>query len=126
MSKTKGKVVIKNRPGGSLVAIIADQDEVTGFLLAGIGQVDKGRRNFLIVDAKTTQTQISTAFIEFTTRDDIAVLLISQVVANDIRHLLDEYTQLVPTILEIPSKGNPYDPDKDYIMVRIKKMLGQD
>ena len=56
---------IKGRPEGSLIAIIADevrrsalpigpelaQDTVTGFLLAGVGNVDAKRKsNFLIVD----------------------------------------------------------------------------
>jgi len=40
--------------------------------------------------------------------------------------LLDDYEQLLPTLLEIPSKDHPYDPAKDYIMQRIKKMLGLD
>eukprot|EP01121_Diplochlamys_sp_Union-15-3_P021861 TRINITY_DN908_c0_g1_i1.p1 TRINITY_DN908_c0_g1~~TRINITY_DN908_c0_g1_i1.p1 ORF type:complete len:131 (+),score=25.76 TRINITY_DN908_c0_g1_i1:84-476(+) len=117
---------MKPTPGGSLVAVIADTDTITGFLLAGVGQVEKGKKNFLVVDNKTTQAQIAEAFKELTSREDIAVILISQVVANDIRHLLDEYDQLVPTVLEIPSRGVPYDPDKDFIMVRIKKMLGQE
>jgi V-type H+-transporting ATPase subunit F len=47
-------------------------------------------------------------------------------VAEDIRYLLDDYEQLVPTILEIPSKDHPYQPDKDYIMLRIKRLLGVD
>ena len=83
------------------------------------------------------------AFKSFTTRDDIAVLLISQQVpaalaglvfrvadisapqiADDLRHLLEEYDQVVPTILEIPTKNHPYDPSKDFMMSRLKKMLG--
>lgn len=47
-------------------------------------------------------------------------------IADVIRHLLDDYEQLLPTILEIPSKDHPYDPSKDGIMQRIKRMLGQD
>jgi V-type H+-transporting ATPase subunit F len=39
---------------------------------------------------------------------------------------LDDYEQLLPTIVEIPSKDHPYDPQKDYIMNRIKKLLGQE
>jgi V-type H+-transporting ATPase subunit F len=95
--------------------------------LAGIGHIDASRqKNFLVVDSKTTQQQIVDAFKTFTARDDIAVLLISQNIAEDIRFLLDDYEQLLPTLLEIPSKDHPYDPAKDYIMQRIKKMLGLD
>ena len=39
------------RKGDCLIAIIGDEDSVTGFLLAGIGAVDRTKRsNFLIVD----------------------------------------------------------------------------
>ena len=34
-----------------LIAVIGDQDTVTGFLLAGIGQRDADGPNFLVVDA---------------------------------------------------------------------------
>lgn len=47
-------------------------------------------------------------------------------IAEVIRHLLDDYEQLLPTVLEIPSKDHPYDSSKDGIMQRIKRMLGQD
>eukprot|EP01122_Echinamoeba_exundans_P008322 TRINITY_DN2745_c0_g1_i1.p1 TRINITY_DN2745_c0_g1~~TRINITY_DN2745_c0_g1_i1.p1 ORF type:complete len:132 (+),score=41.78 TRINITY_DN2745_c0_g1_i1:23-397(+) len=118
---------IKVKEGGALVSVIADEDTVTGFILAGVGAVDRQKnQNFLVVDNKTTKAKIEEAFRKFTARDDIAVLLISQNVANDIRYLLDDYEQLVPTILEIPSKDHPYDPSKDYIMARIKRILGQD
>lgn len=45
-------------------------------------------------------------------------------IANDIRHLLRDYTKTIPTILEIPSKDQPYDPEQDYIMQRVNMMLG--
>ena len=38
--------------------------------------------------------------------------------------MLDEYDQLLPTILEIPSPAHPYNPEKDSVMQRINKMLG--
>ncbi|VFQ82600.1 unnamed protein product [Cuscuta campestris] len=77
------------RPNNSaLIAMIADEDTITGFLLAGVGNVDLRRKtNYLIVDSKTTAKQIEDAFKEFTTREDIAIVLISQYVANMIRFL---------------------------------------
>ena len=45
-------------------------------------------------------------------------------IANDIRHLLRDYTKTIPTVLEIPSKDLPYDPEQDYIMQRVNMMLG--
>ncbi len=42
---------------------LSDEDTVTGFLLAGVGNVDTKRKsNFLVVDSKTTQSDIEEAF----------------------------------------------------------------
>ncbi|KAJ1487530.1 vacuolar H+ ATPase F subunit [Baffinella frigidus] len=108
----------------ALICVIGDEDTVTGFLLAGVGEVDaKKTSNFLVVNPKTSVQTIEDAFKTFTQRDDVAVVLITQTVAETIRHLLDEYSAMIPTILEIPSKENAYDPTKDSIMVRIMKKM---
>ncbi|MBA0782863.1 hypothetical protein Gotri_000684 [Gossypium trilobum] len=108
----------------ALIAMIADEDTVVGFLLAGVGNVDLRRKaNYLIVDSKTTDKQIEDAFKEFTTRTDIAIVLISQYVANMIRFLVDSYNKPIPAILEIPSKNHPYDPAHDSILSRVKHLF---
>jgi len=109
---------------GKLVAVIGDEDTVTGFLLAGIGHRTAESTNFLVVKADTPVPLLENTFTGFTQRDDIAIILINQHVANEIRHLLNEYDQTVPTILEIPSKDHPYEPENDYIMQRVSQLLG--
>jgi len=47
-------------------------------------------------------------------------------VADEIRYLIKEYNQTIPTILEIPSKDQPYDEKKDPILQRVQKLLGRD
>ena len=113
--------------GSGLVAIIGDEDTVTGFMLAGIGQRDKvNGSNFFIVDAeKTSPAKIIDTFKNFTTRPDISLILISQPVAEMIRATLDQYNDPIPAVLEIPSKDTPYNPAIDPLMLRINKMLGQ-
>ncbi|EFC45962.1 predicted protein [Naegleria gruberi] len=113
---------VKIRAGTTaLLGIIGDEETVTGFLLAGIGDNDpKHAENFLIVSQSTPQSQIEEAFKKFTSREDIAILLINQHVAEQIRYLLDSYSQITPAILEVPSKEAPYDPSKDYILSRVK------
>ncbi|KAF5954019.1 hypothetical protein HYC85_006875 [Camellia sinensis] len=59
---------------------------------------------------KTTVKQIEEAFEEFTTREDVVIVMISQYVANMIKFLVDSYNNPIPAILEIPSKDHPYDP----------------
>lgn len=80
---------------GALVAVIADEDTITGFLLAGVGDVDlRKRSNFLVVDSKTTVRTIEAAFKDFTNRDDIAIVLISQPIANMIRHVVASHNKV--------------------------------
>ena len=95
------------------------QDTVTGFLLAGAGHRTAKNSNFLIVKQDTDLTQIETAFQDFSTRDDVGIILINQHIANTIRHVLKDYNATIPTVLEIPSKEHPYDPEQDYIMVSV-------
>ncbi|CAN8248008.1 unnamed protein product [Cochlearia groenlandica] len=118
-----GRAPIPSR-NSALIAMIADEDTVVGFLMAGVGNVDIRRKtNYLIVDSKTTVRQIEDAFKEFSSRDDIAIVLISQYVANMIRFLVDSYNKPVPAILEIPSKDHPYDPAHDSVLSRVKYLF---
>lgn len=114
----------------TLLAAIADEDSVTGLLLAGVGQVstETGKEsNFLtVVPGKTTVEQIEEAFDTFTSgRDDIAILLINQHLADLVRFKVDNYTKAFPAILEIPSKDHPYDPEKDSILKKVRRLFGE-
>lgn len=37
-----------------------------------------------------------------------------------IRHVIDNHTQPIPAVLEIPSKDHPYDASKDSILRRAR------
>lgn len=80
------------------------------------------RLNNICIDTKTSE--IEAKFNELTERNDVAILLINQHIANEIRHLVKNYTKLLPTILEIPSKEHPYDASKDEIMKQVNLLLG--
>ncbi|KAI4213542.1 MAG: hypothetical protein LQ351_003766 [Letrouitia transgressa] len=111
------------------VAVIGDEDSVTGLLLAGIGHVTPppdAQKNFLVVNSKTEKSTIEQAFDRFThDRKDIAILLINQHIAEQIRHRVDNYTEAFPSLLEIPSKDHPYDPDKDSVLKRVRRLFGE-
>ncbi|KAF9474293.1 vacuolar ATP synthase [Pholiota conissans] len=110
----------------NLIAVIGDEDSITGLLLAGIGHVtDNGKKNFLVVDSKTQIQTIEVTFQEFTERKDIAILLVNQHIAEKIRPTVDKYQQAFPALLEIPSKDHPYDPSKDSILKRVQKLFGE-
>ena len=74
--------------------------------------------------SKTQPAQIEDAFRRFTTRTDVAVVLINQYVASMIRPVIDAFESKSPAILEIPSKEHPYDPEADAIHRRTKLLLG--
>ncbi|KAI3625708.1 hypothetical protein CBS9595_001069 [Malassezia furfur] len=97
--------------GRSLIAILSDEDSTTGFILAGVGDVNKdGQKNFFV----TPVSEIEEAFTDFTKeRKDIAIVLISQ------------YAQAFPALLEIPSKDHPYDPSKDGVLKRVQKLFAE-
>ncbi|BCR96400.1 H(+)-transporting V1 sector ATPase subunit F [Aspergillus luchuensis] len=111
------------------LAVIGDEDSVTGLLLAGVGHVTDGadaQRNFLVVDSKTETAAIEKAFQNFTQeRKDIAIVLINQHIAERIRHSVDSYAEAFPAVLEIPSKDHPYDPEKDSVLKRVRRLFGE-
>ncbi|KFY22695.1 hypothetical protein V493_06394 [Pseudogymnoascus sp. VKM F-4281 (FW-2241)] len=111
------------------LAVIGDEDSVTGLLLAGIGHVTPApdsQKNFLVVDAKTETADIEAAFTRFSSeRKDIGILLINQHIAERIRHRVDTYTAAFPAVLEIPSKEHPYDPEKDSVLRRVRRLFGE-
>ncbi|KAK3105976.1 hypothetical protein FSP39_009974 [Pinctada imbricata] len=96
-------------------------DTCTGFLLGGIGELNKKREpNFLVVDKNTSRHDIEETFRGFLKREDIAIILINQTIAEEIRYVIDSHNDPIPAVLEIPSKDSPYDSSKDSILRRAK------
>lgn len=46
-------------------------------------------------------------------------------IAEKIRGRVDTYTEAFPSVLEIPSKDHPYDPDKDSVLKRVRRLFGE-
>ena len=122
---SKNKRFVRNE-NNMLLGIIGDEETVTGFLLAGIGERNENSTNFMKVNSKTTNEQIEEFFHNLVTRKDIGIILISQDVADRIRDTLDVYNEIIPTVLEIPSKQHPYSIEKDSIMQKaLRQLYGQ-
>ncbi|XP_064905476.1 V-type proton ATPase subunit F [Columba livia] len=134
-----GGVSRKRRPGGvavaavamsgrgKLIAVLGDEDTVTGFLLGGVGELDKHRKpNFLVVEKETSLAEIEETFRSFVSREDIGIILISQSLAELIRHAVEAHTRPLPAVLEIPSKEHPYDPAKDSVLRRARGLFSPD
>lgn len=120
----------------------------TDRLMQHVTNPPDSQRNFLVVDGKTETSEIERAFQNFTQeRKDIAVLLINQHVrtlyttasiignhspsnaisqiAERIRHSVDTFADPFPAVLEIPSKDHPYDPEKDSVLKRVRRLFGE-
>ncbi|MCJ1461110.1 H(+)-transporting V1 sector ATPase subunit F [Mycoblastus sanguinarius] len=111
------------------LAVIGDEDSVTGLLLAGIGHITPppdSSANFFVVDAKTETQEIERWFNTFTReRKDVGILLVNQHIAERIRNSVDAFTEAFPAVLEIPSKDHPYDPEKDSVLRRVRRLFGE-
>ena len=46
-------------------------------------------------------------------------------IAEKIRHRVEAYTAAFPSLLEIPSKDHPYDPEKDSVLKRVRRLFGE-
>ena len=122
---SKNKRFARNE-NNMLLGIIGDEETVTGFLLAGIGERNENSTNFLKVNSQTTNEQIEEFFETLIKRKDIGIVLISQDVADRIRDTLDAYNEIIPTVLEIPSKQHPYSVEKDSVMQKaLRQLYGQ-
>jgi len=108
-----------------LVSIIGDEETVTGFLLAGVGERTEQSRNFYIFN-KEDKKEAEDAFKSLIGRKDIAIVLISQHIAEWIREDIEDYDQLMPIVLEIPSKNFPYSVENDSLMQKaLRQLYGQ-
>jgi V-type H+-transporting ATPase subunit F len=121
MSK-KGKDL--NVKGSLCFAVIGDEPTVTGLLLSGIGERHpKYGTNFLLVEKETTRSEIEAKFKTLLNRPDVGIIMINQNIAEDIRELITAHEEVIPTVLEIPSKDIPYDPEKDSVLLSAAKQL---
>ena len=116
---------MKEAESRNLIAVVADEDTVTGYLLTGIGERNhKGETNFIIVDEMTPQKAIEEAFEKLLSRSDLALILVSQRIADrEIRHLISGHLSMLPVIVEIPSKDTPYLPENDPELIKAAKQL---
>jgi V-type H+-transporting ATPase subunit F len=109
--------VKREKKDNMLISIMGDEDTVTGFLLAGIGERNESTKNFFVL-TKEDPIEVELIFKTLTSRRDIGILLISQHIADMIRETIDSYDKILPPVLEIPSRHIPYSIEKDSIMVK--------
>ena len=89
---------------GKLIGVIGDEDTCVGFLLGGIGELNKNRQpNFLVVDKNTPLQDIEDTVKSFMKRSDISIILINQNIAE----MVDLITVFRENIFNL-LLGSPY------------------
>lgn len=64
--------------------------------------------------------QIENVFRSYVEQEDCGIIIINQHLAEKIRSTVNMHVKPIPSVVEVPSKTQPYDPSKDVIMKRIE------
>ncbi|MCF0226626.1 MAG: V-type ATP synthase subunit F [Methanobrevibacter sp.] len=99
----------------SSVGIIGDFDMVSGFRLGGVKKAE-------IANDKETAIAALDKFLE----DDVSIIIITQVLANEIREHINRKigSNVLPMIIEIPDKDGSSEGSSDQMADLIKRVIG--
>ncbi|KAB0337760.1 hypothetical protein FD755_025486 [Muntiacus reevesi] len=105
---------------GKLMAVMGDEDTMTGFLLGGIGVLNKNcHPNFLVMDflggSDSKSICLQCGRPRFTS--------LTSTLQRWCRHALDALWHCIPAILEIPSKEHLCDAANVSILRRARGMF---
>ncbi|XP_045386707.1 V-type proton ATPase subunit F-like [Lemur catta] len=104
---------------GKLIAVIRDEDTVTGFLLCGIAELNKNRHpNFPAVGKDAAVNEIEDTFPQFLNQDDVSLILVNQHLVEAVQLTFDAHSS-VP-VLVITSKEQPYGAAEDSVLGRAR------
>ena len=100
----------------SSVAIIGDIDTVSGFRLGGVKKAE----------VVNTSEEAIAAFDKFLEQDEISIIIITQLMANEIRDHINRKigSDVLPMIIEIPDKDGSSEGSSDQINDLIKRVIG--
>ena len=100
----------------SSVAIIGDIDTVSGFRLGGVKKAE----------VVNTSEEAIAAFDKFLEQDEISIIIITQLMANEIRDHINRKigSNVLPMIIEIPDKDGSSEGSSDQINDLIKRVIG--
>ena len=105
-----------------LIAVVGEEALVTAWLLTGIGT--SAVPNYFAVGANTHRTEIEAVIEEWVERQDIAVILVSQTVADDqLSDFLAKHQDTRTIIITIPGIESKYSPSKDFFLRELSKQL---
>ncbi|WP_178648501.1 V-type ATP synthase subunit F [uncultured Methanobrevibacter sp.] len=99
----------------SSVGIIGDLDTVSGFRLGGVKKSE-------VVNNKEEAIAAIDKFLE----EDVSIIIITQVLANEIREHINRKigSNVLPMIIEIPDKDGSSEGSSDQMADLIKRVIG--
>lgn len=90
----------------NLIAIIADDETLSGFALTGI-PLSRDAPNFISVSKETTEEELEKHVEKLASRSDVAIVFVADFVYSKARDCIQNYRQNLPCFLRIPSKLGP-------------------
>lgn len=97
------------------IAIIGDQDTVTGFMLGGI------KDGYPVKNAEEADKTL-----EELVRKDYSIIIITEKIGDKLRDKIDSLTseRALPMIIEIPDKAGSIERETDPLRELIKRVIG--
>lgn len=113
------------------IAVIGDEDTITGFKLTGINgagdavyKSPMGKVNYMhAVRGSTTDMEIAEVFRAMLGRKEVAMILITQTIADRIREEINKKREAIPVVLEMPGKERRYNPENDDVLNRLREIV---
>lgn len=99
----------------SKMAIIADHDTVTGFMLGGI------REGYPVENADEASNAL-----EDLVRKDYSIIITTEKIGDELREKINKLTseRALPMIIEIPDKSGSIERESDPLRELIKRVIG--
>lgn len=99
----------------SKIAIIADQDTVTGFMLGGV------KEGYPVEDSEQAGK-----FLEELVGKDYSIIITTEKIGDELRDKIDSLTseRALPMIIEIPDKTGSIERETDPLRELIKRVIG--
>ncbi|KAI6180707.1 hypothetical protein M3Y98_00750200 [Aphelenchoides besseyi] len=109
-SGTKAEPKMETARHRKLIAVIGDEKTVVDYVSVAQSERKTQLSNFYITDTSTGQSEIEDAFRSFLLREDIAIVLVAESVADRLRSAINQHTAGFPFVIERPtSTGKPYE-----------------
>ncbi len=97
------------------IAIMADPDTVTGFMLGGI------KAGFPVHDEEEARTTLKQLV-----DDDYSIIITTEKIGDELREDITKYTEskALPMIIEVPDKSGSHKRESDPMNELIKRVIG--